>query len=171
MTPTTKLAYRVHASPLSAGDKVPPSHWFFESVESKPGRKRIEDAFESARPDTKPSRSCCVFVFPVEADARSWICQKRSHYLYQVSVPDGGVLHEADWMWLNKSLGDSELAAAAKSYWDGAISGTLVREWMVSEATVVLEIVVPQSEREEWRKCRYGLPTTADYARRDVENG
>jgi len=125
-------------------------------------KKAVELFLESVRPPHLPKRENAIFVFEDEMQGRKWASREQRN-LYIVELKPNCILHRADWCWLSVIMSglmkkDPKTAVYANNYWAGETTERPVWELLVSSATVVEEINIPQQERTRHRCEAHSQP-------------
>ena len=120
------------------------------------------DILESVRPTNLPKRELAIYLFLDPNQAKEWAARKKRP-LYLAELWQKEILLKADWRWLQMILdaiktGSSQANELARNYWEGKLTPDPWWELLVTSATVVKEITIPDKERFKLRLQQKGLP-------------
>lgn len=122
-----------------------------EFVSKNPeGSMDIEKIFEAVRPNNKPLRSACLYLFEDLETAKKHWSKMTDGKLYQVDVDDKATLHRADMRLVDKAFcsnEESEKQDCARNYWSGIETENPRIEILVLNATVTGIVSKDQNER------------------------
>jgi hypothetical protein len=141
--------YRADKRDFYVGEVIRSANDFFEK--NPDGSKEIEYLFESVRPEKKPNRIGCLFLFENEVAAKKHWSKMTDGNLYEVEVDDYSVLHRADMRLVDKAFSSTnkeQIENCAKEYWNGVETEQPRVEILVKEATVTAIISKDQTERK-----------------------
>jgi hypothetical protein len=146
-----KKYYRADARSFAPGDAMGPQKAYQEAFDV-PGRehgKAMESLLESCRPENKPRRSDCLFVFENEVAAKRHWRTNDGLFLYEVEIDESEVRHRGD-MNLTDAIGgeyrklstpdQTHVRTLADKYWKGGVCDNACIETLVPHARVVKQI-------------------------------
>jgi hypothetical protein len=93
-----KKCYRADARSFAPGDAMEPQKTYQEAF-NVPGRehgKAMEGLLEGCRPEDRPRRSDCLFVFENEVAAERYWRTNDGLFLYEVEIDESEVRHRGD---------------------------------------------------------------------------
>ncbi|MBM3967248.1 MAG: hypothetical protein FJ308_19620 [Planctomycetes bacterium] len=121
--------------------------------------KTLEDGFETHRPEAKPNRRDCLFLFEsLDAAKKHWSIMSDGK-LYKVEVEDNAILHRGDMNWLDVIADhireNKRTIDLYGKYWAGEITENACVEVLVASAVVVEVISKDQQVRRSFLAERY----------------
>lgn len=115
------------------------------------GSQKIEEVFEIMRPQEKPKRDTCLYLFEDLNDAKKHWSKMSDGKLYEVSLLENDILHRGDMELFDKAFMSRDnmetVKTCAKDYWDGKKTTHPIIEILVRQATISRIISKDQNER------------------------
>jgi hypothetical protein len=143
--------YRVDKRDFGVGDVVTTAGEF--TSKNPEGSIIVEELFELSRPEGKPVRHECLFLFEnLEVAKKHWSKMKDGK-LYKVEIDDEEILHKGDMEYVDKAFiveSNSDKNDCARDYWAGIKTDNPRIEILVSSAIVTEIISNNDHERKEY---------------------
>lgn len=149
--------YRVDKRKFVVGQRIETAGQYYAKFTDI--AKAIEDSLENNRPQSKPIRTSCLFLFCDEKCAKKHWSKMSEGKLYSVDVDEDSVLHTGDMALMDqmKSLYEQQegIIELARDYWSGKFSTNPEVEVLVQSALVLNVISDCDTERKAYLKNRY----------------
>lgn len=149
--------YRADKRDFNVGDEIFSANEF---VTLNPeGSKANEDLFELKRPEGKPCRIGCLYLFENEEVARKHWSRMSDGKLYEVELGNEEILHRGDMRFIDEAFILPEIAErelCVTNYWAGIETKNPRVEVLVNKARVTRVISKDQVERLQFLKS-WGL--------------
>lgn len=145
--------YRADKRDFNIGDLIVTAGEF--TTKNPEGSARIEHIFESVRPENKPTRSNCLYLFEDISVAKKHWSKMTEGKLYEVEIDENLILHRADMRLVDDAFlaeEESEAIKCASNYWEGQETTTSRIEVLVQNATVTNIVSKDQHERGNFLK-------------------
>jgi len=145
------ILYRADKRDFIVGEIIETAGEF--TTQNPEGSEEIENLFESARPNKKPIRSTCLYLFEDLTVAKKHWSKMADGKLYEVEVDEALILHRADMRLVDKAYctkDEAERNACASEYWSGIETSNPRIEILVENAVVVKIVSKDQNERRKY---------------------
>ena len=148
--------FRVDKRDFDVGSVVESANEF---VSLNPNESQvIEEIFERMRPQEKPKRDSCLYLFEDLNDARKHWSKMTDGKLYEVTLIEDDILHRGDMELFDKAFISRDnietVKMCANEYWSGKNTKHPIIEILVIQATISRIISKDQNERihylESW---------------------
>ncbi|NJA07566.1 hypothetical protein HC024_17790 [Methylococcaceae bacterium WWC4] len=143
--------WRADKRDFNVGDVITSANEF-ASLNPK-GSNEIEQVFEHRRPDGKPNRVGCLYLFENEVVAKQHWSKMADGKLYEVELRDEPILHRGDMRFVDAAFASSDISTIEKcaiDYWEGIETEKPRIEILATRATIVQVISKDQVERRTY---------------------
>jgi hypothetical protein len=147
------ILYRADKRDFNVGDEIKTAGHF--TTKNPQGSENIERIFESKRPNTKPLRSECLYLFEdIDVAKKHW-SKMTGGKLYKIEIDDSLILHRADMQFIDLAFSkedEVEMDEIAINYWCGKETEKPQIEVLVLKAFVSGVISKVEDERIKYFK-------------------
>lgn len=145
------LLYRADKRIFNIGEVIQSANEF--TTKNPPGSNAIEQLFDTMRPEGKPNRFGCLFLFDDLVHAKKHWSKMTDGKLYVVEICANSILHRGDMQLIDRAYrsgDDGQRQRCAREYWGGTETQGSVIETLVEKATVVDVVSKDQEERKAY---------------------